>query len=574
MDLTIDFKARAINGLMTLDVERSPTCNPGTRLTLDTRELLIEQVQVPAPGSAWTATDYEMGPRDAILGRPLLISLPDRVDRVRIAYRTTPDAEALQWLDPAQTSSGRYPFLYTQSAATRARTWLPLQDTPAVRQTLTATIRVPAGLRAVMGADFVSDSNNVFRFRMEQTIPSYLISLAVGEIAFGSTGPRTGVFAERTVVDRACVEFADVERMLQAAELIVGPYRWNRYDLLVLPPSFPLGGMENPKLTFTTPTIITGDRSLVPLVAHELSHAWSGTLVTMGTWSDFWLSEGFATYLERRIVEALYGRERAEMDAVLGLQDLREELARVPQEQQILAIGLAMRNPDEGGTGIPYEKGALFLATLERVVGRAEFDAFLRSYFDRYAFKSVTTAEFEAYVRERLFRAGTVATGGIDLHAWLHEPGLPRGIAEPRSVRLEAAQAVARRWSSGEIDSNQLDARDWTTPEWIQFLRALPATVPCARIADLDAAYNLTGRENLEIAVPWLRQGIRNSYGPASQRAEKVLLSTGRRRFLVPLYQELVKTPTGRATALAIYAKARPLYHPIVIERLDRVFAQ
>ena len=409
----------------------------------------------------FTPAAFELGKVDPILGSRLSITMTPEATQVRIAYRTSPTASALQWMNPSLTAGKLKPFLFTQSQAIHARSWIPLQDSPGVRITYAATVRVPKGLTAVMAAESrvrpEEVAEGVYRFAMSQPIPSYLIAMAVGDLAFQELGPRTGVWAEPSVLKSAAYEFGDVEAMVSSIEKGFGPYRWGRYDILVLPPSFPFGGMENPRLTFATPTILAGDRSLVSLIAHELAHSWSGNLVTNATWSDFWLNEGFTTYLERRIIEDLYGDRRADMDSVLGLVELREELKAQPAKDQILHVDLNGRDPDEGMNRIPYEKGAPFLRTLEKSYGRARFDPFLRSYFDHFAFRSITTADFVAYLKQHLLNEPPRA-GAIDLSAWLESPGLPSDFSEPkscsstRSTRRRGAGSMGRwpRRTSGQ----------------------------------------------------------------------------------------------------------------------------
>jgi leukotriene-A4 hydrolase len=356
LDLEVRFDERVLRGSAMLGVERRRP--EASSLRLDTRDLEVESVEA-SDGERWLAVEFSLGAADAILGSPLTIALPPGADRVRIAYATRPGASGLQWLSPEQTAGRRRPFLFSQSQAIHARSWIPLQDTPAVRITYGARVRTPADLMAVMSAagNSTGERGGAYRFAMPQPIPAYLLAIAVGDLGFARLGPRTGVYAERPVVDAAAAEFDDIERMMDAAERLYGPYRWDRYDILVLPPSFPFGGMENPRLTFATPTVLAGDKSLVSLVAHELAHSWSGNLVTNATWSDFWLNEGFTTYIERRLVEEVYGRERSEMEAVLGRQDLEDEIARLPDRDEILHIDLAGRDPDDGATRLPYEKG-------------------------------------------------------------------------------------------------------------------------------------------------------------------------------------------------------------------------
>ena len=572
LDLTVDFARKELRGSATLQVERLPGAPADAPLVLDSKGLKIDRVSAH-DGREWVALPHQVGKADPILGEPITIPIAADRSRIRVQYQTSPGAGALQWLDPSRTAGGKRPFLFTQSEAIQARTWIPLQDSPGVRVTYRATIRVPPGLTAVMSADIRPRGNDpdVYEFAIDRPIPSYLIALAVGDLAFRPLGPRTGVWAEPATIEKAAHEFADTEAMVAATEKRFGPYRWGRYDLLVLPPSFPFGGMENPKLTFATPTILAGDRSLVALVAHELAHSWSGNLVTNATWRDFWLNEGFTVYIERRIVEDLYGADRAKIEAVLGIQELRDELHRLPPRDQVLHIDLAGRDPDDGVTQVAYEKGALFLTEVEHAFGREKFDAFLLGYFNAHAFQSIVTADFLADLRTKLFATEPDAAATIDVDAWVEAPGLPARFTEPTSDRLDQVDRAARAWVSGQAPAAGLATKSWSTQEWLRFLRALPDPTPADRLAELDAAFGLTGRENAEVAALWLVLAVRGQYRPADARLETFLTTIGRRKFLIPLYRELLKTPEGTARAKVIYAKARPFYHPIAVDSVDRL---
>jgi aminopeptidase N len=571
LDLTVDFDRRQLRGMASLSFRRIPGCPADTPLVLDSRVLAIERVEAASPTGDWTEVRFWLGPDDPILGTPLTIAVPQDATQARVVYHTGPEAPALQWLTPAQTAGGKKPFLFTQSSAARARSWIPLQDSPGVRMTYAATVQVPEGFTAVMAADRRprGGAANVFSFEMPQTIPSYLMALAVGDLVFRPLGARTGVYAEPSVVDRAVSEFVDVERMISAAEKRFGAYRWGRSDILVLPPSFPLGGMENPKLSFVTPTILTGDRSLVVLLAHELAHSWAGNLVTNATWDDYWLNEGFADYLDQRIVEDLYGTERAAMEAVVSLQNLRAKLKALAPEEQVLRRAVTGHDPDEPSTSIPYEKGALFLTVLEGAVGRERFDGYLRGYFDRFAFRSLSTADFESDLRKHLLTNVPGADDRVDVHSWLDEPGLPAGVPEPRPARFTVIDHQVHRWLTGATTADRIETAGWSTREWLHFLLALPDDLPAARLAELDAAHQLTNRGNAEVVAQWLRMTVRGNYAPADRRLETFLTTVGRRKYVVPLYAELAKTPAGKVRARAIYAVARAFYHPIVVARID-----
>ncbi len=570
LDLSVSFPEKVLRGSATLKFDRVNADKP---LIVDSRDLKISRAEASPDGNAWTATTFQLGAADRFLGSPLTIVLPAQASQVRIFYETVPSASGLQWLNPEQTAGKKHPFLYTQSEAIHARSWIPTQDSPGVRVTYSATIHVPKGLRAVMSArnDPKQKASEVFTFDMPQPIPSYLIALAVGELEFSAISNRTGVWAESTMIHKAAKELEDTEKMVQAAERLYGPYRWDEYDVLILPPSFPFGGMENPRLTFATPTILAGDKSLVGLIAHELAHSWSGNLVTNATWRDFWLNEGFTVYFERRIQEEVYGRERAEMEAVIEKQELVQELAELPDKDEVLYIDLKGRDPDEGMTQVPYVKGMLFLRRMEEVFGRERFDKFLRAYFNQFAFHSIVTGDFVDYLRGNLFKQNPDLAAKINVDEWLTQPGLPKDTPQPQSDALQKAESAAQEWAAGKRTTESLPVKAWSTQEWLHFLRSLPSTLNGGQMADLDRAFHLTQSGNSEILAEWLLMSIRYGYRPAYPKLDRFLVEVGRRKYIKPLYQELAKTQEGKEHARAVYAKARPGYHPIAVTSIDDI---
>mgnify|MGYP000022235170 CR=1 FL=1 len=576
VDLNLDvlFERKILNGTATLTIERKQ--NDAKTLKLDTRDLKIANVEAATDGTTFSPTQFSLGQQDAILGTPLTVELPAQTTKVRIAYETSPTASGVQWLEPAQTAGKKQPYVFTQSQAIHARSWIPLQDSPGVRITYAATIRTPKTVRAVMSAE--QDSNapltGEYKFNMPQAIPPYLIALAAGDLAFKPLGTRTGVYTEPAMLAKAAKELEDTEKMIEATEKLYGPYAWGRYDILVLPPSFPYGGMENPRLTFATPTILAGDKSLVSLIAHELAHSWSGNLVTNATWRDFWLNEGFTTYLERRIVEAVYGRENEEMQAVLGRQTLEGLLAKFEPRDQVLHIDLNGRDPDEGSTEVPYEKGTLFLRQLEEMAGREKFDQFLKGYFNHFAFQSITTADFRAYLQKNLLEPNPQLAAKMPaslLDEWIEKPGLPASAPKPQSAAFAKVEEQAQAWLTGKTPAARLQTKQWTTQEWLHFLKFLPPQLREAQMKELDQAFNLTKTGNAEIAHVWLLAAIRNKYAVAYPRLEEYLTSIGRQKLIRPLYEELVKTPEGKQRAASIYAKARAGYHPIAQTSVGKI---
>jgi leukotriene-A4 hydrolase len=571
LDLSPDFEASQLRGTARLRFERTA----GDSIILDIDDLVIHRVASPAG----EPLEYRIGDDDPILGQPLIVRLPPRHSEFFIEYETAPHASAVQWLQPSQTAGGQLPFLFTQGQAILTRSWVPTQDSPGIRQTYEATIRVPQGMRAVMSAELLTPDGEptnggrtAYRFRLDQPVPPYLIALAVGDLAFREIGPRSGVWAEPGMVEAAADEFAEVEEMIDAAERLYGPYRWGRYDILVLPPSFPFGGMENPRLTFATPTILAGDRSLVSLIAHELAHSWSGNLVTNATWADFWLNEGFTTYIESRLMEELRGADYAAMLRQLGRQDLQATIddlgASSPDTR--LQLDLAGRDPDDGMTDIAYEKGAAFLQTVEAAVGRGRLDAFLRRYFDEHAFRPMTTERFLDYMNRNLFAGDEQAAARVRAEEWVYQPGLPDNIPTIAAARFDAVDRQVEALRGGTPPAD-LQTVDWSTHEWLRFLRALPDTMSAPRLRELDAAFDLTDSGNSEILFAWLRTAIRNRYEPAMPALERFLTSQGRRKYIAPLYQDLMNTSWGAGRAREIYGRARPSYHAVTRNTVDGI---
>ncbi|WP_273457535.1 M1 family metallopeptidase [Nevskia ramosa] len=573
IDLDVDFAKRRLKGVTELQFEKlKPDAD---RIVLDTRALDVRSAEASADGKAWAATQFVLGANDAVLGQSLTVSLPAGATRVRIVYSTKPEATGLQWLKPAQTAGKKQPFLFSQSEAIHARSWLPLQDSPAVRATYEASVKTPKGLRAVMSAEMSDqpDAAGRWTFKMPQPIPSYLIALAVGDIAFQSMGPRTGVYAEPATLKAAAYEFAETETTLAVCEKLFGPYRWGRYDLMVLPPSFPFGGMENPRLTFVTPTVITGDRLLVSLIAHELAHSWSGNLVTNATWEDFWLNEGFTEYLTYRLTEAQFGKARGDMERIIGVASLKTDFALAKSdEDRKLVRAFPAKDPDEVFSSIPYERGALFLVWLESKFGRETFDRFLRSWFDDHAFQSATTPQFIAYLNDKLLKAQPGKVSAAQIDAWISQPALPADAVYATSDALTKVDAGRDAWLAGTTTLDAIGAEKWSVQEWEHFFEGFPKTATAAQLKALDTRFKLTGSPNAIIASDWYKLAIDSGQAAALMpQIEAYLGHVGRMKLISPIYRALAATEAGKAQAKAIYKKVGSGYHPIAQQTVERI---
>jgi len=562
LDLKADFQTKMLSGTATHTLLHNSTAD---EVHFDVSGLDI-QAAYDDVGNPLT---FEVKPGNNF-GDDLLVKVNPETKKVNIVYSTSPESKAVQWLDPVQTLGKEKPFLFTQGQAILTRTWIPCQDSPGIRVTYSAKISVPADLMAVMSASNPTErsADGKYSFKMEQRIPPYLIALSIGDLQFQSLGTRTGVYAEPEMLPKAAYELAEMEDMVKAAEGLYGPYSWERYDVIVLPPSFPFGGMENPRLTFATPTIIAGDRSLTSLIAHELAHSWSGNLVTNATWDDFWLNEGFTVYFEYRIMEAVYGKEYADMLKSLGFQELKhtvEELGPTNPDTH-LKLNLEGRDPDDGMTDIAYEKGHMFLEMLEETYGRETFDAFLKGYFHQFAFQNMTTERFLKYLDKELI---SKSDKKVNVEEWVFGPGLPANCKSFTSDRFAAVDTQMQSWLKGEKKSGELVTKAWSTQEWLHFLRSIPEDMSKDKMADLDKTFKLTESSNSEIQGIWYEKAILNGYEKAFPAIESFLIHVGRRKFLTPLYTAMIKDGKYTDKAKAIYAEARPNYHSVSKGTMD-----
>jgi aminopeptidase N len=572
LDLKADFGRKTLGGYAELTLDWIDKA--ARTLVLDTNELNISKVQVQNPNGRWSSASFMLDKLDVEKGRALRISVPFQPKKVRVYYRTAPSAAALQWMSPQQTMSGKLPFMFSQSEEINARSWAPVQDTPAVRFTYSARIEAPAGMRVVMSAENDQKATGAggWKFKMAQPIPSYLLAIAIGELEVRNLGPRSAVYAEVPRIEAAAWELADTEKMIGAAEGLYGPYRWERYDMIVLPPSFPIGGMENPRLTFLTPTMIAGDRSLVDLIAHELAHSWSGNLVTNASWKHFWLNEGFTTYVTTRIVEKLYGEEVAEMNLQVEQEEAMASLPSIPPAKQALVT----RDPDTSSAtytdgGLVYPKGAWLLRTLEQRAGRDVFDPFLRGWFDQHAFQSATTDEFVVYLKKNLLDAHPEVMSPAELDEWLYGPGIPASAKHAASPRLAALDAQRSAWLKGELPTAELNGKHWIALEWMHFLNDIDGKANATQLKELDQAFALGKSGNNEIAYRFYLASIKAGYD-VREPLTTFLMSVGRQKFVVPLYTALLKNPADREWAKSIYAKAREHYHPVTQGSVDKQF--
>ena len=567
LDIKVDFDTQTISGKASWTIDN---ITKGNEIIFDENTLNITKVTL---GNDEKETQYKLGDSVEFHGKPLRITIEPNTTKVNIYYNTTKDGVALQWLKPEQTADKKKPFVFSQGQSIWSRTWIPCQDSPGVRFTYNAKVSVPKDVMALMSAVNPQQKNDtgVYTFKQNKPIPSYLMAIAVGDVEFKSIDNRTGVYAEHSQIDKAKWEFAKLGDMVNAAEKLFGPYRWGRYDVIVLPPSFPFGGMENPNLTFLTPTVLAGDRSLTSLLAHELGHSWSGNLVTNASWDETWLNEGFTTYVEHRIGEEVFGENEAKMQDVLSrkvLKDNVDELG-IDSPDTRLKIDLSGKNPDEGLSDIPYEKGYALLQTIEAAVGRKQFDTFLTNYFNDHAFQSINTEAFVAYINKKLIKGDIVLADKIKLDEWIYKPGIPSNIITPDSEDFNAIDAIQKTWRKTSIKG--LSQKIKSTNEKQHFIDYLPNDLTVQEMTEIDKECNFTNGGNFVVKRQWFIIAIQHQYRVAYPAIENFLTSYSRTYSLTPLYKEMIKTPEGKVWAKQIYAKAKPGYHATTVHEIESI---
>lgn len=567
LDIKVDFDTQTISGKASWTIDN---ISKGNEIIFDENTLNITKVTL---GDDEKETKFELGKDVEFHGKPLHVTIEPNTTKVNIYYSTTKDAVALQWLTPAQTADKKKPFLFSQGESVWSRTWIPCQDSPGIRFTYNAKVTVPKDLLAVMSAVNPQKKNDtgVYTFKQDKAIPSYLMAIAVGDIEFQAIDNRTGVYAEPSMLKKSAWEFAELGKMVVAAEKLYGPYRWGRYDVLVLPPSFPYGGMENPNLTFLTPGVIAGDRSLTSLLAHELGHSWSGNLVTNATWDDIWLNEGFTTYVEHRIGEAIFGKKEFEMQNVITRKELVDNVAEYgdTNPDTRLKVSLTGRNPDDGISMIPYVKGYAFLRVIEDAVGREKFDIFIKNYFDAHAFKSITTEDFVKYINENLIKGDKALADKIKLEDWIYKPGIPSNITPVSSADFDAIDAIQKSWRETGVAG--LSKKITTTAEKQHFIDHLPDDITAKEMEAIDKEFNFTNGGNFIIKRQWFVQAIRHQYKAANPAIEQFLIGSSRTGSVMMLYKEMAKTPEGKTWAKQIFDKAKSGYHATTIQAFESV---
>ena len=563
-EAAVDFDETNLVGKVTYTLQRNT--RDAKRLCLDTSHLVIQGVT----GDTNVSLSYKLHPvSKPHLGQLLEINLDPSTKAVTVAYNTTPQSSASQWLPPSQTAGKKHPYLFTQCQAIHARSLFPCQDRPGVKMTYSAKITCPRWSTCVMSAllqkqEEVGDKI-VFFFLQPVPISSYLVALAVGELAKVDICETVAIYSEPCVAEAAAHEFAQTNDFLKIATDLAGTeYVWKRYDLLCLPPSFPYGGMENPCLTFVTPTLLAGDRSLADVVAHEIAHSWTGNLVTNATWQHFWLNEGWTTWFQRKIMAKIHKDEKfVDFDAIGGYKTLQETVEHMPDKFTSLIPLLGDTDPDEYYSSVPYEKGFNLLYSLEKRVGTPDFEAFFKAYVKTFAYKTLTSEDFKDFFIT--FFKGREEIKTIDWEAWFHHPGMPPEVSVFDQSIAKEAQQLAGLWLAVDTNGGALpdtDISSWTTNSVLCFLDALQGhTFKLSSIFAMNAKYGYAESHNAEILFRFCQLALAAKDRYILPVVVRFITTQGRMKFTRPLYRSLYQF--DRVLAVDTFLKHQDFYHPI-----------
>ncbi|OMJ13751.1 Leukotriene A-4 hydrolase-like protein [Smittium culicis] len=597
LDLAVDFDKKLLHGHVVLSVEA--LSSNLSQVVLDTNGLSIFSAYEINNGSESSKLEFSLAEKDELYGSALTINLlsarnkGDKID-IKIEYQTTDESAALQFLTPQQTRGKKYPFLFTQCQSIYARSMFPCQDSPSVKILYTANLRTPKPLVGLMSAISVSsreeDDHTVFSFEQNIPVPSYLVVVAVGDLRRHELGPRTAVWAEPEMIDACAYEFENLEHIVSVGESLITPYVWGRYDLLVLPPSFPYGGMENPCLTFVTPTMIAGDRSLVDLISHELAHSWSGNLVTTKNWEHFWLNEGWTTFFERQITAELSGKPMSQLLSTLGLEHLLSDVKLMGEDNVLtnLVPNLTRVHPDDAFSAVPYEKGYNLLYYLKELLGHGFWSSFIKSYIHKFSNKSIVTSDFKDLLYERVNEElgvdGMNKLETVDCNSWFNKPGMPPVENKFDDSLQVAAIALADRWCATSGDYSEFNKAEFDklyTHQKLIFFNELKSRQEKQAAGDnqagytdlsnpsllgaMDSLYELSFCGNFEVRAGWLYYALGAHYKACFKAAVGIVEDQGRMKFTRPIYRLLNKCVEegGDKLAKETFLRLESTYHPI-----------
>jgi leukotriene-A4 hydrolase len=571
-NLTVDFANKSLQGSVVLRLE-SQTDAQSKEVILDSRFVKVSGVSVGSSAHAWELKEF-----NEPLGAPLHISVPEGVPKgqtidLSINLETTEKCTALQWLTPAQTSNKKHPYMFSQCQAINARSIFPCQDTPDVKSTFTFNLEstLPVVASGVPIGDHTATPGTLKLYKFEQKvpIPSYLFAIASGDIVTAPIGPRSVVATGPNELEACKWELErDMEKFMEVAEKLVFPYRWGAYNVLVLPPSFPYGGMENPIYTFATPTIISGDRQNVDVIAHELSHSWSGNLVSNASWEHFWLNEGWTMYLERRIQAAIHGDAEFDFSALIGWQGLEDAVELFGKDHEYTKLIISHDNnvdPEDVYSQIAYEKGFHFVYYLERVVGRENFDKFIPHYFEKWSGKSLDSFEFRDTYVDFFSTFGDdikQKVAKIDWEAKLYTPGLPEKPEFDTSLADQCFD-LAKKWKDSSFEPSAKDVESFTANQKLVFLGEVQQAEPLSpeRSQLLGKVYDIASSQNVELKSAYYQIALKANDRSCLEGVVDLLGKVGRMKYVRPNFRALNKV--DRHLALDTFEKNKDFYHPI-----------